>query len=167
MVGGVRDAVSGAGAATGETATKAYEAVKNTAAESTSRVSAGMSAAEGFAGTLQQNLTDTFTRQPLLLGAIGIAIGAGMAAAVPATQMETQMVGDAANRVKAQAAELAATTVDKVTETAERTLEAVKQEAAAQGLTPEGARAGAASVGAKLKTVAKNARDQSAKAKTT
>ena len=51
--------------------------------------------------------------------------------------------------------------------TAERTFKAVKQEAAAQGLTPQAARAGAAAVGAKLKTVAKTARDQTAKAKST
>jgi len=167
VVDGVRDTVSGAATSAGETATKAYEAVKDTAADSTTRMTAGVNATSGLGGTLQQNLTDTFERQPLLLGAIGLAIGAGMAAAVPRTQMETEMVGDAADRVKAQAAELASTTADKVTETAERTLEAVKQEAAAQGLTPQAARAGAAAVGAKLKTVAKTARDQTSKAKST
>ena len=92
-------------ASAGDTATKAYEAVKDTAADFTVACISGPTGAEGFAGTLQQNLTDTFERQPLLLGAIGLAIGAGMAAAVPATQMETEMVGDAADRVKAQAAE--------------------------------------------------------------
>ncbi|HKS62869.1 MAG TPA: hypothetical protein VJT13_14295 [Xanthobacteraceae bacterium] len=157
VVEGVRDTVSGAAAAAGETATKAYETVKDTAADSTSRVTAGTSA---LGGTLQQNLTQTFERQPLLLGAIGLAIGAGMAAALPPTQMETEMVGDTTQRVKAQAAELATTTVDKVAETAERTLDAVKQEAAAQGLTPQAAREGAAAVGAKLKTVAKAAGGQ-------
>ena len=167
MVDGVRDAVSGAAASAGDTATKAYEAVKDTTAASASRATPSVNATEGFAGTVQQSLADTFERQPFLLGAIGIAIGAGMAAAMPATQMETDMVGDAANRVKAQAAELASTTVDKVTEATERTLEAVKQEAATQGLTPQAARAGAAAVGAKLKTVAKTARDQSSKAKPT
>ena len=164
---GVRDTVSGAAASAGETATKAYDAVKDTASASTSRVSADVSAADGFGGTLQQNLTDTFERQPLLLGAIGLAIGAGMAAAVPRTQMETDMVGDAADRVTSQAADIASTTVEKVTEAAERTLDAVKKEAAAQGLTPQAARAGAAAVGAKLKTVATTARDQASKAKST
>ena len=167
VINGVRDAVSGAAASAGENATKAYEAAKDTAAESTSRVTAGVSGTSGLAGTLQQNLTDTFERQPLLLGAIGLAIGAGMAAAVPATQIETEMVGDTASRVKAQAADIASTTVDKVTETAERTFEAIKQEAAAQGLTPKAAREGAAAVGAKLKAVAKTARDQASKAKPT
>jgi hypothetical protein len=163
VVDGVRDTVSSAAASAGETATNAYD----TAAESTSRMTAGVSGTGGLPGTLQQNLTDTFERQPLLLGAIGIAIGAGMAAAAPATQMETELMGDTADRVKAQATQLASTTVDKVTETAERTFEAVKQEAAAQGLTPQAARAGAAAVGAKLKTVAKTARDQASKAKPT
>ena len=167
VIDGVRDTVSGAAASAGETASKAYDAVKDTAANSTARMTAGASGTDRLAGSLQQNLTDTFERQPLLLGAIGLAIGAGMAAAVPTTQMEAEMVGDTANRVKAQAAELATTTVDKVTETAERTFKAVKQEAAAQGLTPQAARAGAAAVGAKLKTVAKTARDQTAKAKST
>ena len=167
VMDGVRDTVSGAAASAGETATKAYETAKDTATDSTSRVTAVASGTDGLAGTLRQNLTETFERQPLLLGAIGLAIGAGMAASVPATQMETEMVGDAADRVKAQAAELATTTVDKVTETAERTLEAIKQEAAAQGLTPQGARAGAAAVGAKIKSVAKTARDQTGKAKST
>ena len=167
VVDGVRDAVSGASASAGDTATKAYEAVKDTATGSASRVSASVNGTDGFAGTIQQNLTDTFERQPLLLGAIGIAIGAGMAAAMPRTQMETDMVGDTADRVKAQVSEIASTTAEKVTETAERTFEAVKREAATQGLTPQAAREGAAAVGAKLKTVAKTARDQAGKAKST
>jgi hypothetical protein len=159
VVDSVRDTISGAQTSVGDTATKAYEAVKDAAADSASRVSASANSAEALGGTLQQNLADTFERQPLLLGAIGIAIGAGMAAAMPTTQMETDMIGDAADRMISQVADIASTTVDKVTETAERTFEAVKQEAAAQGLTPQAARDGAAAVGAKLKTAAKAARD--------
>ena len=165
VVDGVRDTVSGATASAGETATNAYGAVKETAANSASRSVVGASRADGIAGSLQQNLTDTFERQPLLLGAIGLAIGAGMAAAIPRTQMETEMVGDTADRVKSQVADSASTAVDKVTETAERTLEAVKKEAAAQGLTPQAARQGAAAVGAKLKAVADTAREQRRKSK--
>ena len=159
-VDGVREAVSDAATSVGETATKAYDALKGTAVGSASRVTPKVDGMDGFAGTVQQNLTATFERQPLLLGAIGIAIGAGMAAAMPKTQMETDMVGDTADRVKSQVAGIASTTVDRVTETAERTFEAVKQEAAAQGLTPQAAREGAAAVGAKLKAVAKTARGQ-------
>jgi len=160
LVDGVRDAVSTAAASAEDTATRAYQAVKDTAVDPISSVTSSVSGTDGLAGNLQQNLAQTFERQPLLLGAIGIAIGAGMAAAMPRTQIEADMVGETADRVKAQVAEIASTTAEKVTETAERTLEAVQQEAAAQGLTPQAAREGAALVGEKLKTVAKAARDQ-------
>jgi hypothetical protein len=80
-----------------------------------------------------------------------------MAAAARTTQIETEMAGEAADRVKAQVKDFASTAVDKVKETAERTFEAVKDEAAAQGLTPQAARDGAAAIGAKVKTAAKAA----------
>jgi hypothetical protein len=124
----------------------------------TDSVRDGTGAAAGMAGTLQGNLKDTFERQPLLLGAIGLALGAGMAAAVPPTQLETEYAGDAAEKVTEQAKEFATAQVDRVAATAERTLEAVKDEAAAQGLTPQAAKEGVAAVGEKIKTVAKAAR---------
>jgi 23S rRNA maturation mini-RNase III len=82
-----------------------------------------------------------------------------MAAAVAPTQLETQYAGDAAGKVTAQVKEFASAQVDKVSEIAGRTLEAVKDEAAAQGLTAQGAKDAAAAVGDKLKTVAKRARN--------
>jgi hypothetical protein len=111
-----------------------------------------------MAGTLQSNLKDTFERQPLLLGAIGLAIGAGMAAAAPPTQLETEYAGDAAQKLTAHAKDLASAQVQRVAAAAERTLEAVKDEAAAQGLTPQAAKEGIAVVGEKIKSVAKAAR---------
>jgi len=158
---GVRDTLSGAAASAGETATRTYETARDAAVGSASEIKSAVSGqnggSTGAAGVLQQNLKQTFERQPLLLGAIGLAIGAGMAAAAPTTQIESDMAGDAADRVTAQVKDFASTTVDKVKETAERTFEAVKQEAAAQGLTPQAAREGAAAIGAKLKTAAKAA----------
>jgi hypothetical protein len=100
----------------------------------------------------------TFERQPLLLGAIGLAIGAGMAAAVPTTETEQEFAGETAATVTAQVKEFASGQVDKVTETAQRTLDAVKQEAAAQGLTADAAKEAAAAIGDKVKKVAQAAR---------
>jgi hypothetical protein len=81
-----------------------------------------------------------------------------MAAAAPPTQLETEYAGDAAEMVTAQAKEFATAQVDRVTAAAGRTLEAVKDEAVAQGLTPQAAKEGVAAVGEKIKTVAKAAR---------
>jgi hypothetical protein len=161
VVDGIRDTISQATASVGETATQAYDAAKGAVSNSTSLAARTTHNAEqqagGLASAIHGNLKHTFERQPLLLGAIGIAIGAGMAAGLPSTQMETELAGDAADRLTAQAKELASEQVERVTETAKRTLEAVKQEAAAQGLTPAAVKDGAASVGEKLKTVAQQA----------
>jgi hypothetical protein len=159
---GVRDAVSGATDTMAGTAKKTFEAVKDGAVQAGSQVKATASDQAGAAGSavgvLQQNLKATFERQPLLLGAIGLAIGASMATAVPATKIEEEMIGEASDRVQSQMKDFASAAVDTVTETAQRTYEAVKDEAAAQGLTLQDAREGVAAVGNKVKTVAQSAR---------
>jgi len=160
VVEGVRDTISGATASVGQTAVRAYDAAKDAMPDPTSFTNGTSDAAEqagSLASTLQGNLKETFERQPLLLGAIGIAIGAGMAAGLPSTQMEAELAGNTAERLKEQAKDFASEQVERVTETAKRTFDAVKQEAATQGLTPAGAKDTAAAVGEKLKTVAQAA----------
>jgi hypothetical protein len=158
----VRETVADVAATVGNTASQAYDSARGAMTDGASEIKDdfrdGTRAATGMAGTLQGNLKDTFERQPLLLGAIGLALGAGMAAAVPPTQLETEYAGDAAEKVTAQVKEFATAQVDRVSAAAERTLEAVKDEAAAQGLTPQDAKDAAVAVGEKLKTVAKAAR---------
>jgi hypothetical protein len=158
----VRETVADVAATVGNTASQAYDSTIGAVTDSTSEIKDtfrdGSRAATGMAGTLQGNLRDTFERQPLLLGAIGLALGAGMAASVPSTQLETDYAGEAAEKVTAQVKEFATAQVDRVSAAAERTLEAVKDEAAAQGLTPQAAKDAAVAVGEKLKTVAKAAR---------
>lgn len=137
VIDSVVDTLSDAATSIGETATEAYEATKDSAVHSTSNakttVKRQSARAGDMTGTVQSNLKETFERQPLLLGAIGIAIGAAMAAGPPSTQIEADAVRDAADRVKEQVKEFASEQVDNVTEIAERTLDAVKQEAAAAG----------------------------------
>jgi hypothetical protein len=51
---------------------------------------------------MQQIVADTFEQQPLLLGAIGLAVGAGIAAALPGTAAENRLMGDTSEVVKSQ-----------------------------------------------------------------
>jgi hypothetical protein len=153
----VRDAVAGASASVNETASQAYDAVKGAGAGSISKttMAVGESAStRDVANSLQGNLRDTFERQPLLLGAIGLALGAGMAATLPRTDMESEFAGDAADRVTKQLKDFTSEQVDRVAATAKRTVDVVKEEAIAQGLTPQAAKDGAAAVVEKLKRVA-------------
>jgi hypothetical protein len=100
--------------------------------------------------TVRSNLSNVFKAQPLALGAIGIAIGAGFAATLPATQLETDYLGETSDSVKAKAAEFAAEQTDRVTAVAENVVEAVTEEARKQGLTLEGAKSAAGDISAKV-----------------
>jgi hypothetical protein len=110
------------------------------------------SGAEVF-DTIRSNLSDLFRAQPLALGAIGIAIGAGIAAALPATEIEADYLGETSDTVKAKAAQFATEQADRVTSVAENVAEAVKKEAATQGLTLEGAKTAAGDISAKVRRV--------------
>jgi hypothetical protein len=167
----VRDTVTQTAAAVGDSASHAYDALTGAASDAAPQIkraaAARAAAADGFGGALQSNLRETFERQPLLLGAIGIAIGAGMAAATPISEVEKEFAGETAANVTAQVKEFASEQAEKVTETAERTLEAVKQEAAAQGLTASAAKNAAATIGTKVKEVARAVRESDAPGKST
>lgn len=159
----VQETVGDAASVVGDAASRTYESVKGTASDSMSQpaTTPTMRSNEGsfaFGGALQENLKHTLERQPLLLGAIGIAIGAGMAAAFPTTQTEQEFAGDTADGVIAQVKDVASSTADKVGAAASRTLQAVKEEASEQGLTVQAAKDGVASIGEKVRSVAKAAR---------
>jgi hypothetical protein len=100
--------------------------------------------------TVRSNLSDLFRAQPLALGAIGIAIGAGIAAALPATEIEAGYLGETSDTVKAKAARFAAEQTDRAMSVAGNVAEAVKKEAATQGLTLEGAKTAAHDISAKV-----------------
>ena len=61
----------------------------------------------------RENLTELFRAQPLALGAIGLAIGAGIAAALPGTDVENSYLGEVSETVKSKTAEIAGQQVDK------------------------------------------------------
>ena len=68
-----------------------------------------------FSIPFARNLSDLFKAQPLALGAIGIAIGAGIAAALPGTEIEADYLGETSDTVKTKAAQFAAEQTDRVT----------------------------------------------------
>jgi hypothetical protein len=91
--------------------------------------------------TARDNLTELFRAQPLALGAIGLAIGAGIAAALPSTEVENAYLGEASETVRSKTAEIAGQQVDKAATIAMHLVDAGAEEARNQGLTAEGARA--------------------------
>src|SRR5205823_5215559 len=91
--------------------------------------------------------------QPLAIGAVGLAIGAAIAAAFPTTETEAEYLGETSDFVKDKASELAGEGSERATEVAE----AVADEARQQGLTTEGLKAAATDLSNKASRVAETA----------
>jgi hypothetical protein len=100
--------------------------------------------------TVRSNLTDLFRAQPLALGAIGLAVGAGLAAALPPSDVEAAYLGETSEAAKAKAAGFAAGQTDRATTIAENVMEAVAEGARQEGLTVEGAKSAVGDISAKV-----------------
>jgi len=136
---GVADAYQAAADVTGRAAGAVAQAT------STLGRSAGSSAVR-LGGTVQSNLAETFERQPLLVGAIGIAIGAVIASALPRTRIEEETLGDQAATAKEHVTDFVSDTAEKAGVVAKRVIDAVRDEAQAQGLNPSGVKEGASAI---------------------
>ena len=155
---GAGDAARGAASALGETvaqaASKAGDAVSSVydaARPEAHPVEARPSRAVRSAYTPQQaggewgqsardNLSQMFERQPLLLGAVGLAVGAGIAAALPKTAAESGWMGEASDAFKEQVQTFASDTAERTKQMAKEAVgEAASQVgsvgAAVRGLT--------------------------------
>jgi hypothetical protein len=139
----VGDAASATTSRFGDAATSAYESAGSAAARGAEAVpDLAASAAQTVQRTgsewgrsAQQSMADLFERQPLLVGAVGLAIGAGIAASLPLTEAETRFMGKASETLREKAQDFVADTAKQAKAMAERGL----QEAETQGLNPRAA----------------------------
>ena len=106
--------------------------------------------------SMQQNLTKTLEAQPLLLGVIGVAIGAGIASVFSSTKTEQDMMCEAGAVVKDKIREIASETSER----AKDVLIEVKKEAAVQGLTSASAGESLRGVAQKVKTAATSSQER-------
>jgi hypothetical protein len=146
-VGSAKDALRDGGAGAVDSATRLGRDYADSASEYVSSMPGA--AAEMF-GTLHSNLTDVFRAQPLALGAIGLAIGAGIAAALPSSELETAYLGETSDIAKANAAEFAFEQATRATKLAGNVVDAVTEEARRQGLTVEDAKSAVGDFSAKV-----------------
>jgi hypothetical protein len=85
-----------------------------------------------------------------LLGAIGLAIGAGIASTFATTAVESELMGEPGSAAREKLQGLAG----DVTDRAKQIASDLKDEADRQGLTPDAAKSAAAEIGEKVKAVA-------------
>ena len=166
MTGTVIEGVQSAAGVVRQTASSGYDAMAeggSAAAGVAQSEAAGLSrmASRGRQAftSAQKNLTQTLERQPLVLGGIGLAIGAAIASGFALTRTESDLIGDTATKLRGRAEDFASDAADKVRQVGTDVLETVKEEAQKQGLSTANLKDSLADVGDKLKTVAGQARD--------
>jgi hypothetical protein len=102
----------------------------------------------------RDNLTELFKSQPLAIGAVGLALGAAIAAAFPTTETEAEYLGESSEFIKQKAGELAGEQVERAAEVGTKVVDAVVDEARQQGLTVDGLKAAATELSDKAARVA-------------
>jgi ElaB/YqjD/DUF883 family membrane-anchored ribosome-binding protein len=85
-------------------------------------------------------------RYPLVVGAIGVGLGALIGAAIPRSSAETELVGDLSDEVQGRAGEIVKGGVDAAKEAASEVYRKAAEEADKQGLTGEQMREGARNI---------------------
>jgi hypothetical protein len=108
---------------------------------------------------LKENLSDLFERQPLFLGAVGIALGAGIAASLPSTDFEADLLGETSDDFRQTASRFVSEQRETATGIAYDVATAVQEEAKAQGLTVDGLQDAASDTLHKMQNVASAASD--------
>ena len=132
-----QDRVASAAGAVRDTGSEGVEAATRMASE----YARALPDSADVLSNVRGNLSDLFKAQPLALGAIGLAIGAGIAAALPNTDIEKSFLGESSETLKSKAAEIADQQIEKAATVAATVVETAADEARRQGLTIEGAKA--------------------------
>ena len=111
----------------------AKDSVSQTTQSVRARVGQMGQTARGQMERVRSGYDSVVREQPLALGAIGLAIGALLAAAAPRTRQEDELMGDASDRLAQKAKEVGLEQVAKVQEVASAAKDAAMGEAEKQG----------------------------------
>lgn len=144
---GVREAAGTAIDSTRDATGRAADAAMQATGRATD---AARDAADRVAGYLQE--------QPLLVGAIGVSVGALLGALLPPTRTEDELLGGISDTLKDRAYEAADTAIAGGVRVADEAIEAGKETARNEGLTAEHAGDTAVRAGAKVADAAAGVR---------
>lgn len=101
----------------------------------------------------QEKLVDTLQHHPMIVGAVALAIGAVIAAALPVTRQEEDVFGAAGEELKRKVQEMASDGFDAAKNAAQDVYEETLRHAKDQGLSAEGLKEAASEVAKKVTTV--------------
>ena len=139
----------------------AASAAQNAAASVTD---AGLEAAKGvrdkasdYSNRAGKTFVDTIQENPLLVAGVGLLLGGLIASALPKSDLEEGLVGDAAAAARRRASEAASKGFDTAKGVAGEILQNVARQAGAEGLTPDKLDETARDIGQRVRRVAETA----------
>jgi ElaB/YqjD/DUF883 family membrane-anchored ribosome-binding protein len=144
----LRDQAAGAVEQMGEGAQNLAESVQEQVSQSVEQ--ARRQTAE-TARQVKEQVTSFVNEQPFLCAALGLAAGAALAAVLPATKAEHEIMGPASDAVKGAVGEAASESVEAAKSAAGRVAQNAIGAAEREGLTPAAAANAARNIGDKLK----------------
>jgi len=135
---GVLDSVKSATAGAADAAVQAMDAARATVSDATDdiRDKAGeyTAAAGDLAQQARQSVHDVFQREPLVMAALGLAVGTAIGAMLPSTAIEDEQFGRYRDKLGEAAEDLMDKSVESAKEVAAGAYQTVKEEADRQGL---------------------------------
>jgi hypothetical protein len=152
------DAVRNIASGIGQKASEGAESLRAVGSDAASMASEMLSPESmKRAGTQASDwVNDTVSRNPVIVGVVGLAIGAIIAAALPTTQQEDKFLGPVADDLKQKAGDAALEGVVAAKEIAREIYQEAASRAKEQGLSLDGAKEFAGQVGEKVKTAVAN-----------
>lgn len=110
-----------------------------------------------YADRAGKTFLETLEQNPLLVGGVGLLIGGLIASALPRSDLEDGLVGDASGEIKSRLRDAASKGVETAKDVAGGLYEDVARRAEEQGLTPDRLGAAAADLGQRARKVAEAA----------
>ncbi|MFU0504401.1 hypothetical protein [Pseudaminobacter sp. NGMCC 1.201702] len=136
--GSIASTLSGAAEAVTSAAGSAAEAVKTSATGAGRRLSGTASdygaSAAGMAARARHRAEDLFEREPLLVAALGLAVGTAIGAMLPRTAVEDEQMGRYRDKARDAAGDLLQQGIEGAKDVAAEAYSTIKEEADRQGL---------------------------------
>jgi hypothetical protein len=154
LAGATTERIRGIASDTSSTAQSALASTRDTALETAKDLRNRASTASDRAG---KTVFETIEQNPLLVAGVGLLLGGLIASALPRSDLEDNLVGEASEAAKNRARDAASRGFDAAKGAAGEILENVARQAGAEGLTSDGLGSAAKDIGQRVRRVAEAA----------
>lgn len=154
LAGAAGERIQGIASDSATAAQGAMASTRDAALETASDLRSKASALSDLAGT---TLFKTIEQNPLLVAGAGLLLGGLIASALPRSELEDNLVGEASVTAKNRARDAASRGFDAAKGAAGEILQNVARQAGLEGLTPEGLDSAATEIGQRFRRVAEAA----------